>query len=95
MDEILNGLPAPMKNRVGGARDINGIAENLDRFNRNVAHRILRFASFRLARAVAYLWLRERQLMQLQGIVKGRQLRLSPEVIRRAVAASSRVDDGE
>lgn len=86
-DEVVDYLPPGMKKLVGRVRDVNAIAERLDRFNQDTARHVLRFASFRLGRALAYLWLRERQLMQLQGIVKGNRLELAPEMILRATGS--------
>lgn len=50
-----------------------------------IANNILRHSTFNVARALAYMVLRERDLRRLRAIARGRSLRMGGSIIRTAL----------
>lgn len=88
MDAVLARLPEPLQAHLPEHGSIGEIDRTLLRRELEAANHVLRHESFRLGRSLAYLLLRERQLYQLQGIIKGVRLELAPGDIREAVLAA-------
>lgn len=88
VDAVLAQLPEPLKAQLPEAAGIGEIDRALLRRELRAAAHVLRHEPFRLGRSLAYLLLREQQLNQLQGIVKGARFELPPEDVREAVLAA-------
>ena len=86
LKEVLDALEPPLAERVAGANSIVAVDKAMDRHTQRAAHRVLRRTSFNLARAFAYLVLRERQILKVHVALKGRALGLDEESLR--IAAS-------
>lgn len=84
-EEALRGLPAPLAPLVAGAASASEVEDRMGRHLLGVAQFILKRTSFNLGRALAYLFLREKELFHLYGVIKGRSLQLGPHLIHRAV----------
>lgn len=84
--DVLQSLPPPLQERMAGAVSIVEVEKRMDRRTQRIAHKVLRHTSFNLARALAYLVLRERQILKVHVALKGRALNLDEESIR--IAAS-------
>lgn len=95
MEAVLERLPPVVRDQIGEERDTGTIEATLSQRTEDIAWQALRFHPFRLVEAVAYLLLRERQLIRLQGIVKGMRLGLPPETIREALLQEEGGGKGE
>jgi V/A-type H+-transporting ATPase subunit C len=81
-EEVVQRLPQPLRNMLSAVTTINEVETLLENETERVARNILRHTAFNLARAFAFLVLREKQMHRLHVIVKGRHLRVSPQLIR-------------
>lgn len=82
---VLEALPEPLRTRL---RDAAGIAEVFARMENDgagVATRVLHSGAPAIARAFAYLLLRERDLRSVRAILRGRHLELPEEDVRLAM----------
>ncbi len=86
LEEVLHSLPAPLAERLSQATSIVQVETTMDRQTQRVARRILHRTSFNLARAFAYLVLRERQILKVHVALKGRLLQLDEDAIRAAAS---------
>ena len=86
MRDVLQSLPAPLVEEFGDAESIVEVEKGMDKRTQREAYRVLRKTQFNLARAIAYLALRERQILKVHAALKGRILNLDEESIR--IAAS-------
>ncbi len=84
VDEVIQQLPPALATRLANIQKISQIERILDRMTLDVAQHLLHRTLFNLARAIAYLHLREKQLSQIRGILKGMVLGLPQEIIREA-----------
>ncbi len=84
--EVLQALPSPIAERVADVESIVAVDKAMDIHTQRVAYRVLRRTSFNLARAFAYLVLRERQILKVHVALKCRALQLDVESLR--IAAS-------
>jgi V/A-type H+-transporting ATPase subunit C len=84
LDEVLHGLPGSLAAQMRDARTRAEVERRLDAHTLAVARRLLARTTFNLARAVAYLHLREKQLLRIHGILKGLGLGLAQDIIREA-----------
>ena len=57
----------------------------MEKENWRIAENILRHSNFNVARALAYLMLRERDLRRLRAIACGRSMRMDARAIRSAL----------
>lgn len=87
MDAVLAGLPDVLQAQIPDHGGIVAIDQALLQRELRAARHVLRHEPFRLGRSLAYLLLREHQLKQLQGIVKGTRLGLAAGAIQEAVLA--------
>ena len=83
---VLAGLPAELARPLAGAATIPEIATRLERLALAQARTLLGHPGHPLARALAYLILRESGLRDLRGILRGRRLRLPVAEIRQVAA---------
>lgn len=85
LEEALRHLPPPFAALLEGATTISEVARILERESWRLARSTLRHTAFNLARTYAYLLLREKDLRQMRAILKGRRLKMGPDLIRQAV----------
>jgi V/A-type H+/Na+-transporting ATPase subunit C len=86
-EAVLGNLPVPLARELAHATCITTVDRLLEEQIGGIAESILRRTAFNLARAFAYLVLRERDLLQLHAIVKGKRLHMKPDTIRLALWA--------
>lgn len=84
LQEVLGGLSGSLAARLRDVRTPGELERRLDDHTLAVAQRLLARTTFNLARAVAYLHLREKQLLGIHGILKGLGLGLAQDLIREA-----------
>ena len=87
--QVVQALPEPLKDLLAEATTISGMDAILDRETARAAWFVLRQTTFNVGRALAYLLLREKQLLRFHVAVRGQQLQLEPEVIRAAVGVTA------
>lgn len=85
LEDVLAGLPAPYAGWLARADSIDAVSRILDAQLARAARAVLRTAAPAIARAFAYLILRERDLRRVRGVLKGRALGIAPGVIRQAI----------
>jgi V/A-type H+-transporting ATPase subunit C len=81
LEAVLSSLPAPFPDLLTGLDSIVAVEKALDLRTQRIARRILAHTRFTLARAFAYLVLRERQILKVHVALKGRLLGLDEESI--------------
>lgn len=79
---VIAALPKTLSVLVEGALSVSEVSRRLEREMYRVATRVLNHGVFTLARALAYLLLRELQAQRLLAVLKGRGMQLSRELIR-------------
>jgi len=84
VEEVVQQLPTALGRLMTGVTTIPEVETVMRRETARVARRVLDYTTFNLARPCAYLLLREWQLWQIQGALKGAQLHLDPALMRRA-----------
>lgn len=84
-EEAIASLPATFSRILEGARNTTEVTLKLERETWRIATHALRHSSFNVARALAYLLLRERDLRRMRAIVRGRDMRMEPAMIRTAL----------
>jgi V/A-type H+-transporting ATPase subunit C len=82
---VLAGLPGEMRAALDGADGIAQVAARLERLAVRGAGRVIASDAPALARAYAYLMLRELNLRKVRAVLRGRHLGLPGEAIRRAI----------
>lgn len=82
---VLAALPAAWQARLSGVTDIPGVFSRMEHAAADQALRVLRSRVPAIARAFAYLILRERDLRAVRALLRGRHLGLSPADIRLAL----------
>ncbi len=82
---VLDALPSPWRARLAGARDIPDVFARMERAGAGQALRVLRGKAPPLARAFAYLILRERDLRAVRAVLRGHRLGLGAPDIRTAL----------
>lgn len=82
LDEVLNALPASVREPLMGAASITEVENRMETEIGAMATRALEDYRYPLARAFAYLLLREIEMRSLMAIIKGRNLGFSPDLIR-------------
>ena len=88
-EAILDALPEPLRASLRGAPDIPGIFSRMEVAAAEVAAKVLHSGAPAIARAFAYLILRERDLRAVRAILRGRHLKLPVADIRLAMYRSS------
>ncbi len=95
-EEVLGNLPEPLASELARASCITTVDRLLEEQIGSIADSILRYTAFNLARAFAYLVMRERDLLQLHAVLKGKRLHMKPDTIRLALwAPLTALDDAE
>jgi V/A-type H+-transporting ATPase subunit C len=82
---VLEGLPPPLDTLLADSQTVIDVQRQMGRHVAREAWRILRQGSSGVARALAYLMLREMDLYLLFALIQGRLLNLSSEVVEIAL----------
>jgi V/A-type H+-transporting ATPase subunit C len=93
-DEVIEHLPPPYGALLAGARDTEEVTLVLERETWRVAANALNHSAFNVARALAYLILRERDMRRMRAIVRGHRLGLEGALIRAAIGMDRPRGDG-
>ncbi len=83
-EEVIAHLPRPFSEWLAGAPSTTQVTYILERESWRLAESVLRRSAFNLARAFAYLILRERDLRRVRAVIKGKRLKIASELIRDA-----------
>src|SRR5271157_279340 len=83
--DAISSLPSPFDKILAGVRNATEATLRLEQESWRIAANVLRFSAFNVARALAYMMLRERDLRRLRAIARGRSMRLKGSVIRSAL----------
>ena len=78
LEEVIRALPRALSTLLENADTVSEVQRRLERETRRIAFSVLRRSAFNLGRALAYLMLRELEMQQVLGVLKGRRLRLDP-----------------
>jgi V/A-type H+-transporting ATPase subunit C len=87
--DALQRIDTLYRGELGQARTITEMEGRLEAMVWRRAHYVLTHTTFNLARPLAYLWLREKQLLAIHAVLKGRLLQLNPAIIERAILESA------
>jgi V/A-type H+-transporting ATPase subunit C len=85
LDEIRELLPVDLGRCLEGEATLQQIERRIQQITLAHARHLLRHEHFHLGRALAYLYLRERQLNELHQVIKGKLLGFSPALIRESL----------
>jgi V/A-type H+-transporting ATPase subunit C len=91
-EDALAGLPAPFDRLLAGARNSTEVTLRMEQEGWRLAGNALRHSSFNVARAFAYMLLRERDLRRLRAIVRGRDMQMDAAMIRTALGLDKRAE---
>ncbi len=84
-EEAISSLPAPFDRILAGAHNTTDVTLKLEQESWRIATNALNHSSFNVARALAYMMLRERDLRRLRAILRGRTMRMGAPMIRSAL----------
>jgi len=84
-DQVLAALPPPLDAWLAGSPDLVDVQRRLNAHVREEARQVLSRGHSGVARALAYLILREQNLLALFSLVQGRLLELPAELVRIAI----------
>jgi V/A-type H+-transporting ATPase subunit C len=82
MESVLEALPEKLANIVEDARNVFEVEQRLLMHVEDLIWRTLDQQKAVVARAMAWLLLREKQMYQLSALVKGRELGLAPDMLQ-------------
>jgi V/A-type H+-transporting ATPase subunit C len=85
LEAVLAALPNAWQTRMAGVTDVAGVFARMEHAAAEQALRVLRARAPGIARAFAYLILRERDLRAVRAVLRGRHLGLPDDDIRQAV----------
>ncbi len=85
LEAVLTALPTNWQKRLSGVTDIPGVFSRMDQVAAEQALRVLHSSAPDMARAFAYLILRERDLRGVRAVLRGRHLGLASTDIRQAL----------
>lgn len=85
VEAVLAALPPAWRARLGGVADIPGVHARMEHAAARQALRVLHARAPAMARAFAYLVLRERDLRAVRSLLRGRHLGLADGAIRQAL----------
>lgn len=88
-EEAIAGLPPPFDRLLAGARNSTEVTLRMEQEGWRFATNALRYSSFNVARAFAYMLLRERDLRRLRAIVRGRDMNMEAPMIRTALGLAA------
>jgi V/A-type H+-transporting ATPase subunit C len=86
---VLAALPPPFTGLLAESHDLMDVQRRLNAYLRDEALDVIHAGQTGVARALAYLILREQDLMALFSLIQGRLLELPAEVIKVAIETSS------
>jgi V/A-type H+-transporting ATPase subunit C len=89
-EEAIGSLPSPFDRILAGVRNTTEVTLKLEQESWRIATNTLRHGSFNIARTLAYMMLRERDLRRLRAIVCGRSMHMDAPAIRSALGLESR-----
>ena len=89
LDAMLEALPPAIAGVLQGAASVSEVEDRFNLLRERQAANVLHHSTFNLARALAYLLLREHQMRTVHAVLKGRTLRLPADLIRRAVGGAT------
>ena len=84
-EDAVANLPRPYDKLLAGVRNNTEATLRLEFETWRISENVLRHSSFNVARALAYMVLRERDLRRLRAIVRGRNLQAPLDLIRVAL----------
>ena len=87
LQEVLEYLPKPLYNLLIDADTAFAVDKRLTMETRRVALMILKLQNFTLAKAFAYVLLREMEMRRAMAIIKGKRLNLNKDIISSAAEA--------
>jgi V/A-type H+/Na+-transporting ATPase subunit C len=85
LEAVLAALPSALQTQLAGVADIPGVFARMEHAAAEQALRVLRSSAPDIARAFAYLILRERDLRAVRAVLRGRHLGLAEADIRQAL----------
>jgi len=85
LPEVLERLPAPYAELLRDATEIPEVFQRMEQHAAEVARTVLHSGAPAIARAFAYLLLRERDLRAVRAVLRGRQLGLATPAMRQAM----------
>jgi len=89
-EDVINSLPRPFDRLLAGARNTTEVTLKLEFETWRIAANTLRHSNFNVARALAYMVLRERDLRRLRAVVRGRSTQMDAPMIRKALGLTAR-----
>jgi len=93
-EEAVGSLPPPYGPLLAGVRNATEVTLRLEFETWRIAGNVLRHSAFNVARAFAYMVLRERDLRWQRAIIRGHRLSVTPDVIRAALGLGPPRPDG-
>jgi V/A-type H+-transporting ATPase subunit C len=90
-EEAIASLPAPFDRILAGVRNTTEVTLKMEQEGWRIATHALRHSNFNVARALAYMMLRERDLRRLRAIVRGRNMHMGAPMIRTALGLAGNV----
>jgi V/A-type H+-transporting ATPase subunit C len=93
-EDAITNLPEAFAKMLAGCRNTTEVTLRMERESWRVAAHVLYHSSFNVARALAYMVLRERDLRRLRAIVRGHQTQMGTAMIRAALGLASAEDEG-
>lgn len=84
-EQVLEALPAPLDGMLAGCTNLIEVQRRITRYTRDQALQTLRHGGSGVARALAYLLLRENDLLTLFSLIQGRLLGLPTDLVEIAV----------
>ncbi len=88
-EDVLANLSEPYAGMLAGARNTTEVTLRLEQETWRVATHVLNHSVFNVARALAYLVLRERDLRRLRAIVRGHEMQMDTVMIRSALGLAA------
>ena len=85
-EQVLEALPEPLRTRCADCRSIAEIQPRLARHSLDEIRLVLARSPSAVARALAYLMLREADLFRLFAVIQGRLLGFDDRIIQHALA---------
>jgi V/A-type H+-transporting ATPase subunit C len=85
VEQVLAAVPPPLDALLADSANLMDVQKRMGRYMCDEALRVLHYSQSGVARALAYLILREMDLMMLFALTQGRLLRLPPELVNIAV----------
>jgi V/A-type H+-transporting ATPase subunit C len=89
LQEVLEHLPEPFYSLLADADNAFAVDKRLTRKTRHVAELTLKLQNFTLAKAFAYVLLREMEMRRVMAILKGKKLGLNKNIVSSAAEYSA------